>query len=167
MSLGSTATTPFRTGMPRAVLPGRWYATESTLSRYARGGARRHGADTESAAEDGNEKHAPPSCSPTHEGVTLTGSGSCAWRMRLFAEILALVRGCRHPPTLLVSPTCDGPDRHRQVCPGSTTGPRAGLDNRMGADRRGSRGTCCGGPARRRPGIRADRRVEAGTGAGH
>ena len=48
----------------------------------------------------------------------------------LFADILALLSGCRRPARLLGSPTCDGPDRHRRVCPGTTgatfIGSRAG-----------------------------------------
>ena len=56
--------------------------------------------------------------------------------MPLFADDFGSVAGCRRPSGLLGSPTCDGPDRHRRVCPGTTESHLQGLARRMDADSR-------------------------------
>ncbi len=90
------------------------------------------------------------------------GFGKCQ-----FARIFPLVVGCRRPTRLLGSPTCDGPDRHRRVCSESTRDRNRGLDDRMDADSRASRGSHRGAPACRRTGDRRPRHpVETGAGPG-
>ena len=76
------------------------------------------------------------------------------------------VVGCRRPPTLLGSPTCDGPDRHRRVCPGTQTSHPQRLANRMGANSRSRCGLRRWAAACRWAGIGPDDHVEARTGRG-
>ena len=172
MSAGSTATTPFRTGRPLAVRPGRWYATASTRSLYDGGSAPPAGSDarSENAAQDHSEKRSPPSCSPEHEARTLTDLVRHGivrlWKVSL-CRVFGFVAGCRHPEGVLVSPTCDGQDRHRRVRPESRQAGTWGLDNRMGAENRPPRGLRRGAAACRRIGFCGPRYSgQAGPGAG-
>ncbi len=141
------------------------------LVRRRLGAARRKDARSENAAEDHSEKRSPPSCSPEHESRTLTDlvrHWDCAPLGKgLFAEFFRFVAGCRHPEGVLVSPTCDGQDRHRRVRPESRQAGTWGLDNRMGAENRPPRGLRRGAAACRRFGVRRPRYPgQAGPGAG-
>lgn len=107
----------------------------------------------ECPAKSGDERRSPPACSPAHDPVTLTDA-LVPWATNAhFARLFKPVPGCGHPWRLIRSCACDGPDRHRRVCPEPEGSRQRGLPGRVDADSRSRGGPCRWAAACRQPGV--------------